>query len=446
MARVFMIFRSATNFVNHKIWKMRLDKLDKKQGFFIRQLRVFLLAIRGFNEDKCLLKASALTYFTLFSIVPIIALLFAIAKGFGFEKKLQADLLQDFNQNADILNKVFEYANTMLESTKGGVIAGVGIFLLIWTVMKLLGSIEESLNEIWEIKKGRTYIRKFTDYLAILLLAPILLLISGSVTVLLKSSLGSISNSIGWLQHLGPVFAVLLKLASVLLMSGLFTFLYIVLPNTKVNFKSALMAGIVSGLLFELLEWAYLSFQIGAVRYNAIYGSFAALPLFLIWVQYSWFIFLFGAELAFANQNVMHYELENEIQGISVRYKRVLSLLVANIVVKNFIEGKEPLTASEIAQKLDLPVRLARNIIFEFTETRIFSEVKHRDDKDLAYQPAMSESKLTAKFILDTLDKRGVNEIPIQSTKELETIHKLMDDFDQVLTSSRGNVLVKDIL
>lgn len=446
MAKVFAVFRSATNFVNHKIWKMRLDKLDKKQGFLIKQLRIFLLAIRGFNEDKCLLKASALTYFTLFSIVPVIALLFAIAKGFGYEKKLQADLLQDFNQNADVLNKVFEYANSMLESTKGGLIAGVGILLLLWSVMKLLGSIEDSLNEIWEIKKNRSYIRKFTDYLAIMLLAPVLLLVSGSITVLIKTQLDVAMNSMSWLRHLGPVFAILLKLISILLVSGLFTFLYIVLPNTKVNFKSALLAGIVSGLLFELLEWAYLSFQIGAVRYNAIYGSFAALPLFLVWVQYSWFIFLFGAELAFANQNVDHYELENEIQGISVRYKRVLALLIANVVVKGFIEGKKPLNASQIAEKLDLPVRLARNIIFEFTETKIFSEVKMQEEKDVAYQPAMSETKLTAKFILDTLDKRGVNDMPIQFTHELDTIHRLMDDFDAVLTSSRGNVLVKDIL
>src|ERR1700741_3010158 len=199
MAGVFSLFKRATNFVNHKIWRMRLDKMDKKQSFIIKQLRVFILAIRGFNEDKCLSKASALTYFTLFSIVPVIALLFAIAKGFGFEKKLQDYLLQDFSQNKVILYQVFDYANAMLDNTKGGLIAGVGVFVLIWTVMKLLGSIEDSLNEIWEIKKSRSYIRKFTDYLAILILAPILLLLSGSVTVLLKAQVGYAVNEVSWL-------------------------------------------------------------------------------------------------------------------------------------------------------------------------------------------------------------------------------------------------------
>ncbi len=446
MSKLFALFRSISHFINHKLWKVRLDKLDKKQGALIKQLRIFTLSIKGFNDDKCLLKASALTYYLLFSIVPVVALLFAIAKGFGFEKKIQQDLLRDFSQNADVLKQVFAYADTMLENTKGGVIAGVGVLLLLWTVMKLLGSVEDSFNEIWEIKKGRGYIRKFTDYLSIMLLAPVLILLSGSITVLIQSQIGNAVNSVSWLPNLGVLVQILLKLTSLLLVAGLFTFLYMVLPNTKVTFKSAFTAGIVAGVLFELLEWAYLTFQIGAVRYNAIYGSFAALPLFLIWVQYSWFIVLFGAELAFANQNVDHYELENEIQGISVRYKRVISLLVANTVVKNFIEGQSPLTAAQIASQLDLPIRLARSIIFDFTETKIFSEVKTLNEKEIAYQPGISDSKLTVKYIIDALDKKGVNEIPIHLTNELDTIHRLMDDFDEVLLQNKGNVLVKDIL
>ncbi len=446
MSKVFALFRSVTHFINHKLWRLRLNKLDKKQGNLVKQLRIFILAIKGFNEDKCLLKASALTYYLLFSIVPVVALLFAIAKGFGFEKKIQQDLLKDFSQYHDILVQVFAYADSMLETAKGGLIAGVGVLLLFWTVMKLLGSIEDSFNEIWEIKKGRNYIRKFTDYLSIMLIAPVLILLSGSITVLIQTQVDHAVDNFSFMQYLGPLVQVVLKLTSLLLITGLFTFLYMVLPNTKVNFKSALIAGFVAGILFELVEWAYLTFQIGAVRYNAIYGSFAALPLFLIWVQYSWFIVLFGAELSFANQNVDHYELESEIQGISVRYKKVLSLLVANTVVKNFIEGKDPLTAPQIAQHLDLPIRLARSIIFDFTETKIFSEVKTVNEKEVAYQPAISDSKLTVKFITDTLDKKGVNEIPIHLTTELDTIHRLMDDFDEVLSQNKGNVLVKDIL
>ncbi len=446
MFKFFALIKKVIHFLTHRIWHVRVNKLNKKQGFLVRQARVLALAVKGFNEDKCLVKASALTFYVLFSIVPILALLFALAKGFGMQKKLEEDLLRDFSQYGDILTQAFEYANKMLENAKGGLIAGVGIILLIYTVIKLLGSIEDSFNEIWQIKKGRGIIRKITDYLAIMLFAPILIFLSSSISVFLQSEVLMAESNFTWLQHVDFIAKLFFKLLSLVLMGGLFTFIFMTLPNTKVKFKSAMLAGIVCALAFDVLQWAYIAFQVGAVHYNAIYGGFAALPLFLIWVQYSWFIVLFGAELAFAYQNVDHYELENEIQNISTRYKRVISLLIANLVVKNFMEGKKPITAIEIAEKLDMPLRLARLIIFDFTETGIFNEIKTNEEKVVAYQPGVSEGTLTVKYILDKIDTRGVNEMPIHSTKELKTIHKLMDEFDDVITVSKGNILVKDIL
>lgn len=443
MPNIITAFKKATYFINHKLWQVRLDKMEKKQGFLIKQLRIFALAIKGFNEDKCMLKSTALTYYTLFSIVPIIALAFAIAKGFGFQETLQQQLLQDFNEQQDILNQAFVYANKMLNNTKGGLIAGIGIILLLWSVMKLLGSIENSFNEIWEIKRDRVWTRKITDYLSIMLIAPIFIILSGSLTLGLKTGLDSISSSFALLSPLG---FVLLKIFAFSLIWGMFVFLYMALPNTKVGFKSAAMGGLIAAILFELLEWAYVSSQIGVASYNTIYGSFAALPLFLIWVQYSWFVVMFGAELTFANQNVDHYELENDINNMSIRYKRVIALVIANHVVKNFNEGKTPFTAMEIADKLDLPVRLARNIIFDFTETGIFNEVKMPLDKEVGYQPGITDSKLTVKFILDKLDEKGVNELPMENTDELRIVQSLMKSMDEVLNTSQGNILIKDLV
>ncbi len=443
MANVVTLFKQVTHFFNHKLWRVRLDKLDKKQGFFLKHLRIFTLAINGFNEDKCLLKATALTYYTLFSIVPIIALAFAIAKGFGFQADLQQQLLNNFAEQKDVLLQAFDYADKMLNNTKGGLIAGVGVILLLWSVMKLLGSIENSFNEIWEIKKDRTWVRKITDYLSIMLIAPIFLILSGSVTVGLKTGLDTVASSF---SVISPMNAVLLKIFAFTLIWGMFIFLYMALPNTKVTFKGAVRGAFVAAFLFELLEWAYVSSQIGVGSYNKIYGSFAALPLFLIWVQYSWFVVLFGAELTFAWQNVDHYELEADINNISDRYKRVIALMIGNHVVKHFNEGKPALTAFEIAQNLDLPVRLARTIINEFIETGIFNEVKVANDKDTGYQPGISDSKLTVKFIIDKLDEKGVNELPLDNSAELEVINKLMLEMDEVLNTSKGNTLVKDIL
>jgi membrane protein len=443
MANAVTLIKRITHFFNHKLWSLRLDKLDKKQGFFLRHLRIFSLAINGFNEDKCLVKATALTYYTLFSIVPIIALIFAIAKGFGFQESLEAQLLNDFSEQKGVLIQAFDYANKMLSNTKGGLIAGVGVVLLLWSVMKLLGSVETSFNEIWEIKKDRIWVRKITDYLSIMLIAPIFLILSGGITVGFKAGLDTASSSFSLLT---PINFVFLKAFAFALIWAMFVFLYMVLPNTKVTFKGAASGAFVAALLFELLQWGYVSSQIGVGSYNKIYGSFAALPLFLIWVQYSWFVVLFGAELTFAWQNVDHYELESDINNISDRYKRVIALMIANYVVKNFHEGKPALTAMQISNKLDLPVRLARTIIFEFTETGIFNEVKMHTDKEIGYQPGISDSKLTVKYIIDKLDEKGVNELPIENSEELSIINKLMKDMDDVLNTSKGNMLVKDLI
>ncbi len=443
MANAITLIKRITHFFNHKLWSLRLDKLDKKQGFFLKHLRIFSLAINGFNEDKCLVKATALTYYTLFSIVPIIALVFAIAKGFGFQESLETQLLNDFSEQKGILIQAFDYANKMLSNTKGGLIAGVGVVLLLWSVMKLLGSVETSFNEIWEIKKDRIWVRKITDYLSIMLIAPIFLILSGGITVGFKAGLDTASSSFSLLTPMNFVF---LKTFAFSLIWAMFVFLYIALPNTKVTFKGAASGAFVAALLFELLQWGYVSSQIGVGSYNKIYGSFAALPLFLIWVQYSWFVVLFGAELTFAWQNVDHYELENDINNISDRYKRVVALMIASSVVKNFNEGKPALNAMQIAAKLDLPVRLARLIIFEFTETGIFNEVKMKEDKEIGYQPGISDSKLTVKYIIDKLDEKGVNELPIENSQELLIINKLMKDMDEVLNTSKGNTLVKDLI
>ncbi|MGZ3862484.1 MAG: YihY/virulence factor BrkB family protein [Bacteroidia bacterium] len=439
------LIKNFIQFITHDLWHIRANKLDRKKGFLITQLRIIVISIKGFNRDQCAVKASALTFYVMFALVPVLALLFAIAQGFGLKQKVEKNLLQDASHYSNVLGQAFEYAEKMLETAGTGLIAAIGIVLIIYSVLKLLSSIEDSFNEIWQIKKGRTIIRRITDYLSITLFAPILIVVSGSITVFLNSGENAV-ESLAWIHRLGFMIHFLFKLLSLLLMGGLFTFIYMALPNTKVKFKAAFTAGLISAIAFELLQWAYVGFQIGAARYSAVYGSFAALPLFLVWIQYNWYIVLFGAELAFAYQNVEHYELESEIKNISPRYRRVVALLIANRVVKNFTAGKKALTIAQISHELDMPVRLAQTIISDFVETGIFAEVKTSNEKEFAYQPGLSENELSVKFILDKIDTKGVNEMPIHSSHELETIHRVMNDFDDIVRQNKGNVLVKDIL
>ena len=437
--------KSYSHLIKHQLWKVRLNKLDKKQGFLVKQIRVFSLSTKRFNEDQCLIKASALTYFLLFSIVPVIALAFAVAKGFGFQETLENNLLRDFSEQKEVLTQVFDYANIMLNNAKGGVIAGVGVVLLLWSVMKLLGNIEDSFNDIWEVKKSRSFIRKFTDYFSILLIAPIFIIISGSITVIIQSQLDSIIHSTAWLKPIEHIVGLILRLFSLLLITGLFTFLYVVLPNTKVKVKPAFYAAIVAAILFELLEFTYINFQIGVARYNAIYGSFAALPLFLIWVQYSWYVVLFGAELAYAYQHIDQFELKSEILNISYRYKKMVAILTASRVVKNFTEGKKAMTLDELSHELDLPVRLVKPIVEDFVETGIFNPVRFDKEEVTRYQPGMSEQQVSICLILEAIDKKGVNEMHTNHQDYIKISDDLLIEFEQTMKDSKTNLLVKDV-
>jgi membrane protein len=275
-----------------------------------------------------------------------------------------------------------------------------------------------------------------------MLIAPVFLILSGGVTIFIKTGLDTVANSF---SVISPMNAFFLKLFAFSLVWAMFVFLYMALPNTKVNFKVALKGAFIAAFLFELLQWAYVTSQLGVGSYNKIYGGFAALPLFLVWIQYSWFVVLFGSELTYAWQNVDHYELESDINNISDRYKRVIALMIASHVVKNFNEGKPAQSISDISSKLDLPIRLTKIIIAEFIETHIFIEVKTINDQETTYQPAISDSKLTVKFIVNKLDEKGVNELPIENTADLMLINKLMIELDEVLNTSKGNMLVKDL-
>lgn len=439
MGALLSTFQKTKHYVSEQIWTIRLEKLDPRKRFFIKQLRIIALAIKGFDEDNCLTKATALTFYTIFSIVPIFALVFAIAKGFGYDQTLEQQIRDSYAQNQEVLNNVFVFAHKLLGSTKGSILALFGVVLLLWSVMKLLVNIENTFNDIWHIKRGRSWIRKTTDYLTIMLIGPIFLLISAGLTVSLQAKVGD-------LHLIGAITKFFLKIFAYGLVAGIFTFLYMALPNTKVNFKAAFVGGILATILFELLGWAYIKFQVGANRMNAIYGGFAALPLFLIWVQNSWYIVLFGAEVAFAAQNVANYELDKDINNLSIRYRKVISLMIANLIAKKFYNGEKGLTIQEIAGQLDLPVKLARTMVNEFVETGILVEVSVGAEDEIVYQPGVTESRFTVKYVLDTIERKGVNSLPIEDTSELRHINTLMKELESSADAGFGHILVKDIV
>ncbi len=427
------------------IWRIRLADLPFGKSFLIKQLRIIILAFRGYDEDRCLLRASSLTFYTLFSIVPVAAMFFGIAKGFGFEKRLEKELFAKFPGQEEVLTQVINFSNSLLDQTQGGLIAGIGLLILFWSVLKVLGHIEMALNDIWAIKEQRSWGRKFSDYLSIMLISPVLVLMSGSATVFIKTQVEQITQKVALLGVFSPLFSFLLKFTPYVLIWVLFTLLYIIMPNTRVNFKAGLLGGVVAGTLYQIAQWGYMTFQIGAAKYNAIYGSFAALPLFLMWIQISWWIVLFGAELSFANQNVDTYEYEPDCLKVSSGFKKLLTLRIIHLLIKNFAHGEKPLSDSQISTQLQMPIRLVHNILFDLVESGLVSETKTRIDKELAYQPARDINKMTIQYVLEALEQSGIDTIPVAKTEEHRALSDALKNFSGAMESSPANKLLKDI-
>ncbi len=437
--------QQVVRFFDTDIWRIHTKKLPPRKSFLIKQLRVIVLAVREFQGNQCQLNASALTFYTLLSIVPVAAMAFGIAKGFGFDQLLEKQLMEKFPGQEQTLGQIIGFANNLLKDTQGGLVAGVGVIVLFWTVIKVLNSIEASFNNIWGIKKGRSFGRKVSDYLSIMLICPFFVIASSGVTVFLSTQAQLLVQKLAFLGSLGSLVLLSLNILPYLIMWVLFTFIYIFMPNTKVNFSSGIIGGIVAGTIYQVVQVIYIKFQIGVGNANVIYGSFAALPLFLIWLQLSWRIVLFGTEVSFAHQNVDTYEFEHDCLNASHSFKRILSLQIATILVKRFVDGQPPLTASQISDEIDIPIRLVQDILFELTEAGILSEIKDATYKQSAYQPARDINQLTICFVSAALDNKGASDIPVAQTAALVKIQQALKGFEDQVDRSPSNCLLKDI-
>lgn len=431
--------------LNYAIWHTPLTEISRWKVFLFRQLRIIVLAARGFSNDKVQLRASALTFYSLLSIIPVAAIAFAIAKGFGLDKNLEKIILDNFDMYQDMLIPILTKARTAIEDTRGGYMAGVGVIILFWSVMSLLEHIESSFNSIWQIRSSRPWYRKFTDYLTIMLIAPVFIVLSSSITIFIGTALPEYMSRAPILEFFKPIISFLVRFAPFFITWLTLTILYIIMPNAKVKFVPALISGIVAGTALQVLQWLYIDLQFGIAKLSAIYGSFAAVPLFILWLQSSWLIVLLGAELSFANQNVSQYEFESQSLNISNYQKRALVLLILQMIIRNFVVGEKPVSAEHIANTLRIPVRLARDILQDLSHVNLVSIIHENEKKERLYQPALDVNKLTVSYVFSRLDKNGTEQIMVTKNKDYEKVLSMLEKFDRLAAKSNSNVLIKDL-
>ncbi len=431
--------------INEAIWHAPLSEISKGKSFIFKQIRIIILTTRGFSTNQVQLRASALTFYSLLTVIPFAAIAFAIAKGFNLDQNLTQLITDKFQAHQEVLNWLLQNATNALKATSGGYIAGVGIIVLVWSVMSLLDHIESSFNSIWQIRSSRPWYRKFTDYITIMLIAPVLIILSGSITVFISTALPDYMSKAPILEFFKPVISFLVKFTPYFLSWATLTVLFIIMPNAKVKFVPALISGIIAGTFLQVLQWVYIDLQFGITKLSAIYGSFAAIPLFIVWLQSSWTIVLLGAELTFANQNVSRYEFESEALNVSNYQKRALIIMIMHMIIRNFSLGEKPISAAHIAMTLKIPVRLARDILQDLSGVNLVSIIHENENKERLYQPALDINRLSVSFVFNCLDKKGVDQRIVVKNKDYDKVISMMEKFDKLIAKSDSNILIKDL-
>jgi membrane protein len=433
-------------FFNVDLWEINLRGLSAFRASCIKLVRVLVLSIHGFFVDKCPLQASALTFYTIFSIVPIAAITFGIAKGFGMQKKLQADLNSRFAEYADLLEKLYELADKALAKAQSGAIATIGLGVLFFTVIKVVGNIEHSFNDIWGVKTARSLFRKCGDYTILMLVCPALLLFSSGATIYINRQIERFAEAgYVWDSLVGPITFVFIKFIPFFISWVLFTFIYKTMPNTKVKILSAVFAGIIAGSLFQILQQYYIVVQLAFSNQSAIYGSFTAVPLFLMWLQISWYIVLFGAELSFAHQNVDTYECEPYASSTSESLRRKLLIKTCTVIVKNFISGGKAMSDVAIARACGIPIRESRELLYTLSNAGIVSKVLDSHEEECGYNPSIPIEQISIQNIWKKVGSIGRNSFPLPENEEFTQLEKELEALAKDCTKSKHNKLVKDL-
>jgi membrane protein len=425
--------------------KVFAERLKRSVPFWIRQKRIFYLLYKGINRDNIYIKASALTFFTILSVIPMVALAFGIAKGFGLHDELRAQIIMQFHNQEQVMNWILDFANNTLEQTSGGWLAGIGVAFLFSTVGQLLRYVENTFNSIWKVGETRVWYRQVTDYLAVIILVPALFIASSSATVLATTRLNELLSSSDMLEGLKPVVSFLVKLIPFILLCTLATAAFLAMPNTRVKFRTALVAGLVAGIALQVLQIVYVESQMGLTRLGALYGSFAAIPLLMVWIQMSWVILLMGAQLSYYLQNITRYEFEFDVQTVSPKQKKRLSLLVMHSLIDDFVKGVKPRSPEEISLELSLPVRTVHDCLDILHESSIVTEVWNEELEKYVYQPATDINRMTLSFILEQIDSPGSQHKVVINNSDYRKIDAALTKFESLIATSETNVLLRDI-
>jgi membrane protein len=433
------MIKKIIDFLTHDVWQKDENDLSGRGWWAVRQLRVVIFTAKGFNRHDTAVRSAALSFFTVMSLVPILALIFVIFKGFGMESSFNEYLYDLLPGYSNIVDQIVVFIDNLLARTRGGVMAISAFFVLIWAVIQVFGNVEGAFNKIWEVKRSRSFSRRFSAYMALVILVPILLLAANSMYAGIKSQVEVFTGSLG--------AEILFSIASVAIVIFMFSIIYFVLPNTDVKYKNALKAGVVAGIGFSLFQVIYVFIQGNLSAYNAIYGTFAAIPLFLLWLQVSWQILLFGGELSFAMQNIRDFESERREQQVSYDSRCKIMIAVMVIVIRNYLDGTGLSTPEKIAAEIGLPVRTVREVANELENDDLLLYVKNeKTDKVDSMAPGRDPHTIRFFDVINSVTEHGDEISGLYETALLKRIDTTYEKVKGEIRSSKDNILLTNLI
>lgn len=413
------------DYASRGVWR------DHRNTLRVRIVKVVNLTVKSFMSADIQSAACALTYRFLLALVPALAMLFAIGRGFGFQNILASSLLDFFPAQREALQTAVTFVDSYLSQTSEGLFVGVGIVVLLWTLISLVGAIEDTFNHIWGVKKGRSLWRKATDYTAIFLILPILMVCGSGLTAFMSSSVES------HLPFMTPLLGVLLDVASVLFIWLFFTALYMLVPNTKVKFLNALPAGILSGIAYQVLQMLFVGGQVYVSRYNAIYGGFAFVPLLLVWLQLVWLFTLSGAIICYSAQSISDYALDEDIFGLSFNYRRRIGVGMLAVMVQRYQKGLPAMSATDFERAFGVPLRLAQMLLGELEELKLICRLAPQGKQEMStFQPARDLSTLTVGEAVDMFRDHGTADFIPSFSKDFAPLVAALDRADDASLSA----------
>ncbi len=431
-------FQDIRSFFEETIWNMD-QKLPKWKELFYYFFRLGSLVTIGIVKNRSAARAMALSYTTLLSLVPLLAVMMAFLKAFGGIDKITAAVEPFILKNlatgsGEIIQK---YLAQFAQNIHAGALGIVGIGFLILIVVGLLSSIETAFNDIWGVRTKRSWFRRFNAYWAMVTIGPIFIAVSLGVTASLQSShfVRTYLIEQEWISFF-------FKAAPYIMTPLLFTMLYAFMPNTKVKFRSALLGGILAGVLWEFAKVGYTIYVTQGVDYNSVYGSLSVLPVFLIWLYLTWIIVLVGAELAFADQHIKTYREERISARVSSEFKEFLALNFVACICDAYQREKGGVTSQRLTEVFQIPIRLINDILFNLCQAGILLEV---GEEEHYYCPAKPMEKVTVKDVLLSLRSLG-GKLRFEETAYTEYMTKIVREVEQSIEKGAGQKNFKEIV